>query len=198
MADPYISQITAFGCNYAIRNWALCQGALLSIAQNQAVFALLGTSFGGNGTTNFGLPDLRGRAPVGWGQRPGGYLYHLGDWGGYDVVYITKPNLPPQSLTVTSTGTTSPSASHVEASSSGPDTEDPSGAFQATFPPGNPVYASTLTSAQPFGAVEIPATTVTSTGSTEPMGAGAGLENRSPYQAVNWQICLDGAWPPRQ
>ncbi|MCR9129049.1 MAG: tail fiber protein [Alphaproteobacteria bacterium] len=198
MADPYISQITAFGCNYAIQNWALCQGALLPVVQYQAVFALLGTSFGGNGTSNFGLPDLRGRAPIGWGQRPGGYPYNLGDWGGYDEVQISRANLPQQSLSVISSGTTTPSVSYVQASSSGPDTDDPDGAFQATFPPGNPVYSSTLTSPKPFGAVEIPAAGVTSTGSTEPMGVGSGLENRSPYQAVNWQICLDGAWPPRQ
>ncbi|RYZ37101.1 MAG: phage tail protein, partial [Myxococcaceae bacterium] len=68
MSEPYLGQIIMFGGDFAPRGWALCNGALLPIAQNQALFAILGTTYGGNGTTTFALPDLRGRFPMQPGQ----------------------------------------------------------------------------------------------------------------------------------
>ena len=71
MSDPFVGQITLFPYNFAPNGWAFCAGQLLPIAQNTALFSLLGVQFGGNGTTNFALPDLRGRVPIGQGQGPG-------------------------------------------------------------------------------------------------------------------------------
>ena len=78
MSEPFLSMIEAFGFNFAPQGWALCAGQTLSIAQNQALFALLGTIYGGNGTTTFNLPDLRGRLAVGFGQGPGLSPYRSG------------------------------------------------------------------------------------------------------------------------
>ena len=80
--NPFLGQITLLGCNFAPQGWALCQGQLLAINQNTALFSLLGTNFGGNGTTNFALPDLRSRAPIGFGQGPGLSAYVIGQAGG--------------------------------------------------------------------------------------------------------------------
>ena len=71
MAEPFLGEIRAFGFNFAPRGWAMCNGQILSIAQNTALFSLLGTTYGGNGQTTFGLPDLRGRVPIHLGQGPG-------------------------------------------------------------------------------------------------------------------------------
>ncbi|WP_261387635.1 phage tail protein [Chitinophaga pinensis] len=82
MYEPFIAAIVMFGGNFAPRSWALCWGQILSIAQNTALFSLLGTTFGGNGQTTFALPDLRGRVPVGTGQGPGLPNVNLGEIAG--------------------------------------------------------------------------------------------------------------------
>ena len=71
MSDPFLGQITMFGANFAPRGWAFCDGQLLQISQNSALFSLLGTIYGGDGRQTFGLPDLRGRVPIHWGNGPG-------------------------------------------------------------------------------------------------------------------------------
>lgn len=93
--EPFIGQIMLFAGNFAPRGWALCNGQLLPIAQNTALFSILGTTYGGNGQTTFALPDLRGRAPIHWGQGPGLNPYTLGEQGGAESVTLTTANLPP-------------------------------------------------------------------------------------------------------
>lgn len=93
--DPFIGQIMLVGFNFAPRGWALCNGQLLSIAQNSALFALLGIQFGGDGRTTFGLPDLRGRAPIHYGAGPGLSNYSMGEMGGSESAQLTVSNLPP-------------------------------------------------------------------------------------------------------
>ena len=87
--DPFLGQIAMLGCNFAPQGWALCQGQLLAIAQSTALFSLLGVNFGGNGVNNFALPDLRSRAPVGWGQGPGLSNYAIGEAGGVETAVIS-------------------------------------------------------------------------------------------------------------
>ena len=82
--EAFMSMITPYGCNFVIRNWGACWGGLISIAQYNALFSLLGTNFGGNGRTSFGLPDLRGRSPAGYGNGPGLNNMILGQKGGVD------------------------------------------------------------------------------------------------------------------
>jgi len=85
MSEPFLGQVEVFSFNFPPKGWATCSGQLLSIQQNTALFALLGTTYGGNGQTNFGLPDLRGRVPVGWGQGRGLSNYDLGQKGGEEA-----------------------------------------------------------------------------------------------------------------
>ena len=87
--EPFIGQIQPFGFNFAPRNWAKCNGALLPIASNTALFSLLGTTFGGDGRTTFGLPDLRGRAPIQMGTSPGLKTIQLGKKGGTEKLSAT-------------------------------------------------------------------------------------------------------------
>lgn len=119
----YIGSIFAWGGNFAPRGTMACEGQLLSIAQNTALFSILGTTYGGDGVTTFALPDLRGRTPVGWGQGPGLSSVSLGEVYGQESVTLSRNNLP----AVTA---------HLNAGSSG-DSESPSGAFLGTPDGGN-------------------------------------------------------------
>ncbi|MDX6213363.1 MAG: hypothetical protein QOF82_2450 [Frankiales bacterium] len=94
MSQPFIGEIRLFGFNFAPRGFVLCQGQIMSIAQNQALFSLLGTTYGGDGMTTFGLPDLRSRIPIGQGQGPGLSYYPLGEVTGAETVALTVTNLP--------------------------------------------------------------------------------------------------------
>lgn len=94
MASPFIAEITLFAGNYAPRGWALCNGQLISIAQNTALFSLLGTNYGGNGTTTFGLPDLQGRLPMHFGQGPGLSNHFQGEKAGSEAITLTTSQMP--------------------------------------------------------------------------------------------------------
>lgn len=94
MAEPFISQITLFGCNFAPRGWAMCDGQLLPISQNSALFSLLGTTYGGDGRTSFALPDLRGRVPIHEGHGPGLSDYRQGARGGSEIHSLTLNQMP--------------------------------------------------------------------------------------------------------
>jgi microcystin-dependent protein len=94
MSQPFIGEIRLFGGNFAPRNWAFCNGQLLSIAQNTALFSLLGTTYGGNGQTTFALPDLRGRVPLHSGQGPGLSPRTLGESSGTETVTLLASQMP--------------------------------------------------------------------------------------------------------
>ncbi len=94
MANPYLGEIRIFPYNFSPMGWALCEGQTMPISQNTALFALLGTTYGGNGTTTFNLPDLRGRAVVGAGEGPGLSNYVLGEDGGAESVTLTSNQMP--------------------------------------------------------------------------------------------------------
>jgi len=93
--DPFLGQIILFAGNFAPRGWAFCEGQLLPINENQALFSILGTTYGGDGRTTFGLPDLRGRAPISQGNGPGLPAYRLGEKGGNYETTLSVSNLPP-------------------------------------------------------------------------------------------------------
>src|SRR5271156_6356425 len=97
MSNPFLGQITLFPYIFAPYGWALCEGQLLSISQNTALFSLLGTQFGGDGRSNFALPDLRGRAPMGQGQGPGLASYSVGSQQGGGQVTLTAATIPSHS-----------------------------------------------------------------------------------------------------
>jgi len=94
MANPFIAQISLFPFNFPPKGWALCEGQLMPISQNTALFALLGTIYGGNGTSNFALPDLQGRVPNNQGQGPGLSLYDIGESAGSEEVTLLSTQMP--------------------------------------------------------------------------------------------------------
>ena len=94
MADPFVAEIRIFPFNFAPQGWAWCDGQLLPLSQNTALFSLLGTTYGGNGKSNFALPDLQGRAPMHPGQGPGLSLHDLGERGGSDTVTLLESEIP--------------------------------------------------------------------------------------------------------
>lgn len=97
MADPFVAEIRIFPFNFAPRGWAWCDGQLLPLSQNTALFSLLGTTYGGNGKSNFALPDLQGRAPMHPGQGPGLSLHDLGETGGSETVSLLESEIPAHS-----------------------------------------------------------------------------------------------------
>ncbi len=209
MADAYLGEIRMVAFNFAPYGWALCQGQMLSVSQNTALFSLLGTSFGGNGQTTFGLPDLQGRVPLGQGQGAGLPPYVFGQNGGIQAVTLTINNLPAHTHAATFAGTggsSAPVTVTVQGSSEAGSTPTPNGNFLAgiakqgnqnanlyiTNPPANTrgniggVSGGTV-------AIPAPAGTVTnaSTGGSQPVSI------EPPYLCVNFAICLQGIYPTR-
>jgi microcystin-dependent protein len=175
MATPFIAQITLFGGNFAPRGWAFCQGQILSIAQNTALFALLGTTYGGDGQTTFALPDLRGRVPVQPGQGPGLSPYSLGEMGGSETVTLNQSQMPQHTHTATT----------VSNASSGAATDTiPNGNFLAE---GNHYRSSSNAQMNP-AAVQV---TIGIAGGGQP------VTNVQPYLAINYLIALQGIFPAR-
>src|SRR4051812_44834686 len=94
MADPFVAEIRVFGFNFAPKGWAFCDGQILSLSQNTALFSLLGTTYGGDGKSNFALPDLQGNTPMHPGQGPGLSLHDLGEAGGTETVSLLQSEMP--------------------------------------------------------------------------------------------------------
>lgn len=179
--DAYIGLMFAFGGNFAIRGYALCSGQLLPIAQNTALFSILGTTYGGNGQTTFALPDLRGRAPIGVGQGPGLSNYDLGEVSGSEATTLIAGNLPAHNhpLLVSNTpGTTGIPASN---------TAFAKGPASGTGP--NATFAKTYTTASPNTAIA--PLSIGMSGNAQPLSV------LSPTLTVTWLIVLEGIFPSR-
>jgi len=199
--EPYIGQIQAFGFNYAPQGWAQCNGQLLSITQNTALFSLLGTAFGGDGRTTFGLPDLQGRVPIGMGNGAGLSSYEIGEKGGAETCTLTPSQMPyhTHGVSVGSGGTPSATVNcnNSNGAQSAPNGNYP-GASQAASRGGPPVdtpYASAANATMAAGmvALDVPLPTV----QVQPAGSSQAFSLLQPYQAVNYSIALTGYFPPR-
>jgi microcystin-dependent protein len=170
MSDPFLAEIRLFSGNFAPTGWALCDGRLLPIAQNTALFSLLGTSFGGDGRQTFALPDLRGRSPMHPGAGPGLTPRTLGEAGGEEAVTLTLNEMP--------------SHTHRLAPSVIPASDViPAGTFIAS-PPAARIYG-------PPGNL-----LAMSPAAIRPVG-GEPHDNRQPYLALNFIIALQGIFPAR-
>jgi len=176
MTEPYYGEIQLFGFNYAPRNWAACNGALIPIQQNTALFALLGTNFGGNGTSNFALPNFVNRAPCNRGQGPGLTQRDIGDAFGENSVTLTQGEMPQHMhpFTLYSQNDTTKRS----------DQPTPNGNL------GIPQSTTNL----PFVRDAAPNAGFAAT-SVMPNGGGQPHENRQPYLAVNFCIALQGVFP---
>ena len=179
MSEPFIGQIMIFAGNFAPRGWAFCQGQILSIAQNTALFSILGTTYGGNGQTTFALPDLRGRVPVSFGQGPGLSNYDLGQVAGVESVTLTINDMPAHTHAITAT---------VHASGRG-DTDAVSGAVPATVASGTPYAAA------PDGSTTMNAGMVSAQAGIS--GGSQPFQVLQPLLALNYCIALEGIFPSR-
>jgi microcystin-dependent protein len=178
MSEPFLGQIQIFGFNFAPRGWAFCNGQILPIAQNTALFSLLGTTYGGNGQTTFALPDLRSRVPIQFGQGPGLSSYDLGQASGTESVTLTTNQMPAHQHTYVPR----------QASSGNPaDAASPEGAFPAKTDIN--MYTGT-TDGSFMGSP-------TAQQNTSIVGGSQPTPILQPYLALNFCIALEGIFPSR-
>lgn len=172
MSEPFLGELRLMSFNYAPRGWAFCDGQLLAIAQNQALFALLGTTYGGNGQTTFALPDLRGRAPMHAGPSSAGNVA-LGERGGAESVTLTAGQLPIHTHTLA-------------ASSDLANASVPGNALPAAKPRGGMNrYAAPGSE------------TLMAPSSLAPAGGSQPHPNMQPFTVLTWAIALQGIFPSR-
>ncbi len=168
--DRFIGEIRMFGGNFAPNGWALCHGQLMAISENDALFNLIGTTYGGDGQTTFALPDLRGRVPIHQGQGPGLSRRVMGESLGSESVTLTPAQLPAHAHPIAATGTATLSS--------------PNGTRYGDTG-ANGTYVDTATNAQ------FAAQASASAGGSQPH------DNMMPFQCVNFIIALEGIFPPQ-
>lgn len=171
--DPFVAEIRIFGFTFAPRGWAFCNGQLLPLSQNTALFSLLGTTYGGDGRSNFALPNLQGSAPMHPGQGPGLSLHDLGETGGSPSLTLLESQIPAHSHT--------PRVQTTVASKSTPANNSLSRVSGAT--PYLPPAGAALVAMAPEAVA--------------PAGGNQPHNNMMPYLALNFCIALQGIFPPR-
>jgi microcystin-dependent protein len=172
VADPFVAEIRIFPFNFAPKGWAFCDGQVLPLSQNTALFSLLGTTYGGNGKSTFALPNLQGSAPMHPGQGPGLSLHDLGESGGVAAVTLLESEMPAHSHAVN--GSTGP------ANLQGPAADRVLGRANTNVYLDNP---ANLVPLAPQAAA--------------PAGGGLPHNNMQPYLTLNFNIALQGVFPPR-
>ena len=175
MSQAYIGEIRLFGGNFAPRDWALCNGQIQAINQNQALFSLIGTTFGGNGTSTFALPNMQGRLALGFGQGPGLSDYTIGQTSGSEQVTLTTTTMPGHSHTLMATTNSA-------------DQTDPTGKLTGKLASGN-LYALPGNPAPTTG--NLNAQSCGNTGGSLPH------TNLMPALCITYIICLFGIFPSR-
>ncbi|MDQ8046770.1 MAG: tail fiber protein [Solirubrobacteraceae bacterium] len=175
MSSPFVAEIRIFACNFAPKGWALCNGQLLPLSQNTALFSLLGTTYGGDGKSTFALPDLQGQVPMHPGQGPGLSLHDLGEASGTDTVGLLQTEIPNHTHTLQAAGSDTgvlktPSAVTSLARANG----------GSAYAPANAGSRVTMNTAM-----------------IAPAGGGLPHNNLQPYQTLNFCIALQGVFPPR-
>lgn len=175
MAEPYLGEIRVFAGNFAPRSYAFCAGQLLSIAQNDALYALLGTTYGGDGVNTFGLPDLRGRTPMGQGQGPGLTNRVIGEEAGVETVTLSTTQMPAHQHTLMAANTAATTAL-------------PAGGFLAVAGNEGLMYIDTLQAPGEVNAT-LPADSISVSGGSQPH------DNLMPFLTVNYIIALAGIFP---
>src|SRR3954469_19752561 len=187
MSEPFLAEIVMFAGNFAPRGWAFCNGQIMSIAQNTALFSLLGTTYGGNGQTTYALPDFRGRSPVGTGQGPGFSDVVLGEVSGTENVTLLTTQMPAHTHTATVGDLT------LKAKNTPGNSASPSGNALAAEAAG--VTATYVSGATPDVAMATGSVTGAPTigiaGNSQPTPI------RNPFLGMNFIICLEGVFPSR-
>jgi microcystin-dependent protein len=184
--NPFLAQIVMFGGNFAPRGWALCDGQTLPINSNQALFALLGTTYGGDGRTTFALPDLRGRSPISQGTGPGLSTIKLGQRGGKQEIGLTIQNLPNH---FHNAGTMKGS---IMANEDDGQSNDPNGKnFGLIDPDDTLIFNGTANT------VSMAPNSVGISGNTGASGNQQPFNSRNPFLGINYIIAMQGSFPSR-
>ncbi|WP_044401930.1 phage tail protein [Lacinutrix sp. Hel_I_90] len=186
--DPFIGQIQPFGFNFNPRGWSKCDGQLLAISSYSALFSLLGTTYGGDGRTTFGLPDLRGRSIVHIGNGPGLSNISWGEKGGVEQLYMTQANMPSHAHALVN-GTANVDIFTTDSASATADTDGGANAL-GTGTEMPDIFRESPTTADKLGGVNISGTTTASGGSMP-------MESRNPFLGINVCIAMEGIFPSR-
>jgi len=173
MTSPFVAEIRIFGFNFAPKGWASCDGQLLPISQNTALFSLLGTTYGGDGKSNFALPNMQGNAPMHPGQGPGLSLHDLGETGGSETVSLLESEIPSH----THVWTVDPNVA---------ETPDPSANSLAR-----------ASSVNTFQTVTNQGLVTLNDSAVAPAGGDQPHNNLQPYLTLNFCIAMQGIYPPR-
>jgi microcystin-dependent protein len=179
MSQPFIGEIRAFGFQFAPTNWAFCNGQLLAIAQFDALFAVIGTTYGGDGQATFALPNLQGQVPMHWGNGAGGFNTTIGQVQGVTNVTLTQAQTPQHSHVITV----------VEEASGGVVEKTPNPSSVTWLGTSNPDGLWTDTS--PTLSPQFAPNTISTVGGSQPH------DNMQPYLAINFCMCLNGIFPSR-
>jgi microcystin-dependent protein len=175
MADPFIAEIRVFGFNYAPKGWAECNGQLMPISQNTALFALLGTNYGGDGKVTFGLPNFQGAAPIGQGEGPGLLPHYVGEQGGTPQVTLLQSEIPAHTHQAMSTN------EFAEYQAPGP---------ERALARSKPKFAWQSEATKNLVQMNFQSTTV--------VGSSFPHNNMPPSMPLVFCIALQGVWPPRE
>lgn len=178
MSQPYVGEIRCFGFNFAPRDWALCNGQIMAIQQNPALFSILGTTYGGNGTTTYALPNLQGQIPMHWGRGTSGFVTVIGEAQGSSSVTLTSQEMPAHTHPIAAA--------------------DPGNAANR-FP--GPSATSYLSGVKGGFGYQMPPVTPNATFSPNaitPAGGSLSHDNMQPYLAMSFCIALFGIFPQRQ
>ena len=176
MADPFVAEIRIYPFNFAPHGWAFCNGQLMPISQNTALFSLLGTTYGGDGRSTFALPDMAGNVPIHPGQGPGLSLYDLGQLGGTETVTLLQTEIPAHNHSVG------------RAINANGDSATPVNNIWAQAPAGRGSL---------FTYHEAPPTGKVNSNALQPSGGSLPHNNLQPYLTLNFCIALQGVFPPR-
>jgi microcystin-dependent protein len=199
--EPFIGQIIMFAGNFAPRDWAFCDGELLPISQNQSLYSILGTTYGGDGRTTFGLPDFRGRVPIGQGQGNGLTSRIMGEQIGIEDITLSTAQMPIHSHAAKTTISGSSVTAKLKASSEVGTTNVPLNNYLAK--PSNiglqsiNMYDSSADIEMASDAIEIDLSAVTANTTTDDTGGNSAHNNIQPSLVMNYIICMNGVYPPR-
>ena len=188
--DPFFSEIALYSFNFPPRGWAQCNGQLLPINQNQALFSLLGTTYGGDGRVTFALPDLRGRTPMGYGQGAGLANYDLGQSAGVETVTLVSTHMAAHTHTIDPSAITATARCRSNAGNQ----QTPAGTLPAADASGQ---LATYNSAGADVSMSTAAISVAGTISATAAGGNQAHDNRQPYLAMTFCIALQGIFPSR-
>jgi microcystin-dependent protein len=191
MEDPLIGMIIPWAPNFAPRGWAFCQGQVLPIAQNTALFSILGTTYGGDGQTTFALPDLRGRVAIHAGQGPGLSNYALGQAAGVENVTLLSSQLPTHTHNVAAAPTLQINATTSNGGQPLPSATRRLAAVKLSNGTNVNLYSDAAPNTQ-LGGISL-----SGTPTTQPTGGSQPHDNRQPYQVINYIIALEGVFPSR-